>query len=174
MPVPEDDSEALDMPYDPGNDDGGHPPGGGPLGPGPGFGPSPDEAPVQMEYHDEAPPPEGPPGAPGAVPQFSNPDQVLSPPMPWPAPATPIVPAPIPPHPQFPLPQSLRPPSRVEGTRTMFLRQKRERLVLWDHRLCCCLVSHRERRTPYQRVTFQLLTSQLRPLLDLLRFRVCL
>ena len=45
------------------------------------------------------------------VPQFSNPDQVLSPPMPWPAPATPIVPAPIPPHPQFPLPQSLRPPS---------------------------------------------------------------
>ena len=111
VPVPEDDSEDLDMPYDPGNDDGGHPPGGGPLGPGPGFGPSPDEPPVQMEYHDEAPPPGGPPGAPGAVPQFSNPDQVLSPPMPWPAPATPIVPVPIPPHPQFPLPQSLRPPS---------------------------------------------------------------
>ena len=111
VPVPEDDSEDLDMPYHPGNDDGGHPPGGGPLGPGPGFGPSPDEPPVQMEYHDEAPPPGGPPGAPGAVPQFSNPDQVLSPPMPWPAPATPIVPVPIPPHPQFPLPQSLRPPS---------------------------------------------------------------
>ena len=87
VPVPEDDNEDLDMPYTPGNDDGGHPPGGGPLGPGPGFGPSPDEPPVQMEYHDEAPPPGGPPGAPGAVPQFSNPDQVLSPPMPWPAPA---------------------------------------------------------------------------------------
>ena len=26
-----------------------------------------------MEYHDEAPPPGGPPGAPGAVPQFANP-----------------------------------------------------------------------------------------------------
>ena len=50
-----------------------------------------------MEYHDEGPPPGGPPGAPGAVPRFSNPDQVLSPPMPWPAPATPIVPVPIPP-----------------------------------------------------------------------------
>ena len=110
VPVPEDDSEDLDMPYDPGNDDGGHPPGGGPLGPGPGFGPSPDEPPVQTEYLDEAPPPGGPPGAPGAVPQ-KFPDQVLSPPMPWPAPATPIVPVPIPPHPQFPLPQSLRPPS---------------------------------------------------------------
>ena len=59
VPVPEDDSEDLDMPYDPGNDEGGHPPGGGPLGPGPGFGPSPDEPPVQMEYHDEAPPPGG-------------------------------------------------------------------------------------------------------------------
>ena len=31
--------------------------------------------------------------------------------MPWPAPATRIVPVPIPPRPQFPLPQSLRPPS---------------------------------------------------------------
>ena len=50
VPVPEDDSEDLDMPYDPGDDDGGHPPGGGPLGPGPGFGPSPDEPPIQMEY----------------------------------------------------------------------------------------------------------------------------
>ena len=30
VPVPEDDSEDLDMPYDPENDDGGHPPGGGP------------------------------------------------------------------------------------------------------------------------------------------------
>ena len=53
----------------------------------------------------------GPPGAPGAVPQFANPDQVLSPPMPWPAPPSPIIPVPIPPHPQFPTPQSLRPPS---------------------------------------------------------------
>ena len=111
VPVPDGDDDDLDMPFDPDNNDGDDPPGGGPLGPGPGFGPSPDEPPVQMEYHDEAPPPGGPPGAPGAVPQFSNPDQVLSPPMPWPAPATPIVPVPIPPHPQFPLPQSLRPPS---------------------------------------------------------------
>ena len=111
MPVLEDDSSDLDMPYDLGNNAGGHPPGGGPSGPGPGYGPSPDEPALPMEYHDEAPPPGGPPGAPGAVPQFSNPDQVLSPPMPWPAPATPIVPVPIPPHPQFPIPQSLRPPS---------------------------------------------------------------
>ena len=83
VPVPEDDSSDLDMPYDPGNNDGGHPPGGGPSGPGPGYGPSPDEPALPMEYHDEAPPPGGPPGAPGAVPQFSNPDQVLSPPMPY-------------------------------------------------------------------------------------------
>ena len=161
------------MPYDPGN--GGHPPGGGPLGPGPGFGPSPDEPPVQMEYHDEAPPPGGPPGAPGAVPQFSNPDQVLSPPMPWPAPATPIVPVPIPPHPQFPLPQSLRPPSprNVAPTRirTMFPKQRRERFNLLDHRLCCCLVSLPGRRIP--KVTFRLRTSRLHVLLGL-RFQVCL
>ena len=64
-----------------------------------------------MEYHDESPPPGGPPGARGAVPQFDNPDQVLSPPMPWPAPASQIIPVPIPPHPQFPIPPSLRPPS---------------------------------------------------------------
>ena len=64
-----------------------------------------------MEYHDEAFCPGGPPGAPGAVPQFANPDQVLSPPMPWPALSSPIVPVPIPPHPHFPIPQSLRPPS---------------------------------------------------------------
>ncbi|CAE7738193.1 unnamed protein product, partial [Symbiodinium sp. KB8] len=107
-PVPEDESSDLDMPYDPSNDDGGHSPGGGPLGPGPGHGPSPEEQRVAMEYHDEPPPPGGPPGA---VPQFSIPDQVLSPPMPWPAPATPIVPVPIPPHLQFPVPQSLRSPS---------------------------------------------------------------
>ena len=75
---------------------------------GPGYGPSPDEPALPMEYHDEAPPPGGPPGAPGAVPQFSNLDQVLSPPMPWPSPATPIVPVPTPPHPQFPLPQLRR------------------------------------------------------------------
>ena len=106
-PVPEDDSFDLEMFMDSGNTDEGHSPGGGPSG----YGPSPDEPPVQKEYHDEAPPPGGPPGAPGAVPQFSLPDQVLSPPMPWPAPATPIVPVPIPPHPQFPLPQSLRPAS---------------------------------------------------------------
>ena len=106
VPVPDGDDDDLDMPFDPDEHGGDDLPGGGPLGPGPGFGPSPDEPPVQMEYHDEAPPPGGPPGAPGAVPQFSDPDQVLSPPMPWPAPATPIVPVPIPPHPQFPLPQS--------------------------------------------------------------------
>ena len=106
VPVPDGDDDDLDMPFDPDDHGGDDPPGGGPLGPGPGFGPSPDERPVPMEYHDEAPPPGGPPGAPGAIPQFSNPDQVLSPPMPWPAPATPIVPVPIPPHPQFPLPQS--------------------------------------------------------------------
>ena len=56
---------------------------------------------MSMEYHDESPPP----GAPGAVPQFANPDQVLSPPMPWPAPPSPIVPVPIPPRPHFPIPQ---------------------------------------------------------------------
>ena len=65
------------------------PPGGGTFVPVP-EDDSPDEPPVHMQYHDEALPPGGPPGAPGAVPQFSNPDQVLSPPMPWPAPATPI------------------------------------------------------------------------------------
>eukprot|EP00439_Symbiodinium_sp_Y106_P026099 s5128_g3.t1 len=37
--------------------------------------------------------------------------RVLSPPMPWPAPPSPIAPVPIPPHPHFPVPQSLRPPS---------------------------------------------------------------
>ena len=107
VPAPEgahDDSD-LEMPLD--SDD--H--GGGPHGAGPGYGPSPDEPPVSMEYHDESPPPGGPPGAPGAVPQFANPDQVLSPPMPWPAPPSQMVPVPIPPRPRFPIPQSLRPPS---------------------------------------------------------------
>ena len=85
--------------------------GGGPQGPGPGYGPSPDEPPLPMEYHDEAFCPGGPPGAPGAVPQFANPDQVLSPPTPWPVPSSPIVPVPIPPRPHFPIPQSLRSPS---------------------------------------------------------------
>ena len=64
-----------------------------------------------MEYHEESPPSGGPPDAPGAPPQQSNPDQVLSPPMPWPAPLSQLVPVPIPPHPHFPVPQSLRPPS---------------------------------------------------------------
>ena len=111
LPEAAPDSDDLDMPVDSENNDGGHPPGGGPSGPGSGYGPSPDEPALPVEYHHDARPPGGPPGAPGAAPQFSNPDQVLSPPMPWPAPATPIVPVPIPPHPQFPLPQSLRPPS---------------------------------------------------------------
>ena len=95
------------MPLDSDGHGGDQPPGGRPQGPGPGYGPSPDEPPMSMEYHDESPPPGGPPGAPGAVPQFANPDQVLSPPMPWPAPPSQI----IPPHPQFPMPQSLRSPS---------------------------------------------------------------
>ena len=175
VPVPEDDSADLDMPYDPGNDDGGHPPGGGPLGPGPGFGPSPDEPPGQMEYHDEAPPPGGPPGAPGAVPQFSNPDQVLSPPMPWPAPATPIVPAPIPPHPQFPLPQSLRPPSprnvaptRARGAHPDDVSKAKARAV---QPVGPPVVLLPERKI--HKVTFRLRTSRLHPLLGL-RFQVCL
>ena len=99
------------MPLDSDGHGGDQPPGGRPQGPGPGYGPSPDEPPMSMEYHDESPPPGGPPGAPGAVPQFANPDQVLSPPMPWPAPPSQIIPVPIPPHLQFPIPQSLRPPS---------------------------------------------------------------
>ena len=49
MPVPDEDSSDLGMPYDPSNDDGGHPPGGGPPGSGPGYGPSPDEPPVSMD-----------------------------------------------------------------------------------------------------------------------------
>ena len=179
VPVPDGDDDDLDTPFDPDNNDGDDPPGGGPLGPGPGFGPSPDEPPVPMEYHDEAPPPGGPPGAPGAVPQFSNPDQVLSPPMPWPAPATPIVPAPIPPHPQFPLPQSLRPPSpemslllaREARIRTMFQRRRRERLNLSVHRLFCCLVSLPGRRI--RRVTSLLQKTRLPALLGL-RSQVCL
>ena len=111
MPVPGGDGdEDLDMPHDP-DEDGGHPPGGGPQGPGPGYGPSPDEPALPMEYHEESPPPGGPPDAPGAPPQYANPDQVLSPPMPWPAPPSQIVPVPIPPHPHFPVPPSFRPPS---------------------------------------------------------------
>ena len=111
VPVPGGDGdEDLDMPHYP-DEDGGHPPGGGPQGPGPGYGPSPDEPALPMEYHEESPPPGGPPDAPGAPPQYANPDQVLSPPMPWPAPPSQIVPVPIPPHPHFPVPQSFRPPS---------------------------------------------------------------
>ena len=49
---------------------------------------------------------------------------------------------------------------------------KLERLILWGRRLFCCLVSQRERRIPYLRLTFQPLTSQLRRLLGLLRFPV--
>ena len=111
VPVPGgDEDEDLDTPHYP-DEDGGHPPGGGPQGPGHGFGPSPDEPALPMEYHEESPPPGGPPDAPGAPPQYANPDQVLSPPMPWPAPPSQIVPVPIPPHPHFPVPQSLKPPS---------------------------------------------------------------
>ena len=118
VPVPGGDGdEDLDMPHDP-DADGGHPPGGGPQGPGPGYGPSPDEPALPMEYHEESPPPGGPPDAPGAPPQYANPDQVLSPPMPWPAPPSQIVPVPIPPHPQFPVPHSLRPPSPRNVSRT--------------------------------------------------------
>ena len=119
VPVPGGDGdEDLDMPHDP-DADGGHPAGGGPQGPGPGYGPSPDEPALPMEYHEESPPPGGPPDAPGAPPQYANPDHVLSPPMPWPAPPSQIVPVPIPPHPHFPVPHSLRPPSprNVPSTR---------------------------------------------------------
>ena len=57
MPVPGGDGdEDLDMPHYP-DEDGGHPPGGGPQGPGPGYGPSPDEPDLPMEYHEESPPP---------------------------------------------------------------------------------------------------------------------
>ena len=111
VPEGDHDDSDLDMPLDTDGHGGDRPPGGGPQGPGPGYGPSPDEPPISMEYHDESPCPGGPPGAPGAVPQFANPDQVLSPPMPWPAPPSQIVPVPIPPHPHFPIPQSKRPPS---------------------------------------------------------------
>ena len=132
-----------------------------------------------MEYHDEAPPPGGPPGAPGAVPQFSNPDQVLSPPMPWPAPATPIVPVPIRRIRSFRFrkvcDRRRREMSlllaRVACIRTMFPRQRRERFNLLDHRLCCCLASLPERRI--LRVTFRLQMSRLHLLLGL-RFQVCL
>ena len=56
VPVPGGDGdEDLDMPHYP-DEDGGHPPGGGPQGPGPGYGPSPDEPALPMEYHEESPP----------------------------------------------------------------------------------------------------------------------
>ena len=84
VPGGEHDDSDLDMFLDSDETGGNPPPGGGPQGQGPGWD-SPDEPPPPMEYHDEAPPPGGPPGAPGAVPQFANPGQVLSPPMPWPA-----------------------------------------------------------------------------------------
>eukprot|EP00439_Symbiodinium_sp_Y106_P029510 s5219_g3.t1 len=59
VPVPGGEGdEDLDMPHYP-DEDGGHPPGGGPQGPGPGYGPSPDEPALPMEYHEESPPPGG-------------------------------------------------------------------------------------------------------------------
>ena len=58
------------------------PPGGGSSGIEPVSVPNlEDEMPMPMEMHNEAPPPGGPPDAPGAAPQFSNPDQVLVPPI---------------------------------------------------------------------------------------------
>ena len=114
VPIPDgwDEEGQPEMhPGQPGDDGQGPPPGSGPLGSVPGFGPSPDDPSTPMEYHDEAPPPGGPPDVPGMGPVYQNPDQVLSPPMPWPAPPAPLIPVPIPPHPQFPLPHSLRPPS---------------------------------------------------------------
>ena len=108
VPVPGgDEDEDLDTPHYP-DEDGGHPPGGGPQGPGHGYGPS---QPFRWRTMKSRLLLEVPPDAPGAPPQYANPDQVLSPPMPWPAPPSQIVPVPIPPHPHFPVPQSLRPPS---------------------------------------------------------------
>ena len=176
VPVPGGDGDDdLDMPHGP-DADGGHPPGGGPQGPGPGYGPSPDEPALPMEYHEESPPPGGPPDAPGAPPQYANPDQVLSPPMPWPAPPSQIVPVPIPPHPQFPVPHSLRPPSprNVSRTRARGQHLRRSRGQSWDRRWCCCLVSRLGRRIPLLRVTSRVVMNPLLRRLHRHRFRVCL
>ena len=162
VPVPEgdhDDSD-LEMPLDSEGHGGDQPPGGGPQGPGPGYGPSPDEPPMSMEYHDESPPPGGSPGAPGAVPQFANPDQVLSPPMPWPAPPSQIIPVPDATAPAISdAPQSFQgevsnvvgPPSprNVSQTRVVValirtISPRRSLVLLWVLRLCCCLVSRRK------------------------------
>ena len=153
------------------------PPGGGPQGPGPGYGPSPGEPPLPMEYHDEAPPPGGPPGAPGTVPQFANPDQVLSPAMAWPA-SSPIVPVPIPPHPHFPIPKVCIRLRRgmchkrvlVALIRTISPKRSREH---WDLRRCCCLVSRQGRRIVILQVTSRLILSLLLRRLAQLRFLVC-
>ena len=59
---------------------------------------------LPIEYHDEPPPPAGPPGASGPARQFANPHRALSPPIPWPTPPIPINPAPIPPRPIFAVP----------------------------------------------------------------------
>ena len=180
VPVPGGDGdEDLDMPHDP-DADGGHPPGSGPQGPGPGYGPSPDEPALPMEYHEESPPPGGPPDAPGAPPQYANPDHVLSPPMPWPAPPSQIVPFPIPPHPQVPVPHSLRPPSprnvsstRARGQHPDDTSKRRSRGQSWDRQWCCCLVSRLGRRIPLLRVTSRVVMNLLLRRLHRHRFRVC-
>ena len=133
--MPVDDEDMPNMP--PGNpsqepdldddpiqyDTSGHPPpppGGGSSGIEPVSVPNlEDEMPTPMEMHNEAPPPGGPPDAPGAAPQFSNPDQVLVPPIALQPPPAPI--APIPKHPHFPVPKVLRPssPRNVSTTRAI-------------------------------------------------------
>eukprot|EP00439_Symbiodinium_sp_Y106_P053193 s5338_g7.t1 len=183
VPVPggEHDESDLDALMDPDDTGGNPPPGGGPQGPGPGYGPSPDEPPLPMEYHDEAPPPEIPPGAPGAVPHFANPDQVLSPPMPWPAPSSPIVPVPIPPHPHFPIPQSLRPPSprnvsqtRARGTRLDDQPKAKSRTVGPPVVLLPGQSAGKKDPHVILRVTSRLILSLLLRRLAQLRFLVCL
>ena len=134
---------------------------------------------MSMEYDDESPPPGGVPGAPGAVPQFANPDQVLSPPMPWPAPPSQIIPVPIPPHLQFPIPQSLRPPSprnvsqtRARGTHPDDKSKAKSRTVVGPPVVLLPGQSAGKKILLLQ-VTFRFLRNPLVRRLIRLRFRVC-
>ena len=183
VPVPggdHDDSD-LEMPLDSEGHGGDQPPGGGPQGPGPGYGPSPDEPPMSMEYHDESPPLGGFPGAPGAVPQFANPDQVLSPPIPWPAPPSQI---------NYSCSYSTTPaisdsaefetafaspcvPGHVLVALIRTTSPRRSLVLLWVLRLCCCLVSRQERRILLLHIIFRFLRNPLLRRLIRLRFRVC-
>ena len=116
---------------------------------------------------------------PGAVPQFANPDQVLSPPMPWPAPSSPIVPVPFRRIRIFLFPRvcvRLRHGmchNRVLVALIRTISPKRSR-AQWDLRWCCWLVSRQGRRVLILRVTSRLILSLLLRRLARLRFPVCL